>query len=62
MDPEEYTRCISAALLQEMSTITGRRLPFAINADQTVATFAAAESYFTAADITISAPAADTSP
>ncbi len=62
MDPEEYTKWISAALLQETSTITGRRLPFAIDADQIVATFAAAESCFTAADRTLSAPAADTSP
>ena len=62
MNPEEYTKWISAALLQETSTITGRRLPFAIDADQIVATFAAAESCFTAADRTISATAADTSP
>jgi hypothetical protein len=50
MDPLVYTSWITKALQQDPRTITGRRLPFAIDPDNLVAACAAAENLFTAAD------------
>ena len=50
MDPLVYTGWIAQALQQDPCTITGKRLPFAIDADGLVAACSAAEGLFSKAD------------
>ena len=50
MDPLVYTGWIARALQQDPCTITGKRLPFAIDTDALVAACTAAEGLFSKAD------------
>ena len=49
MDPEVYTSWVKKALSQETASITGLRLPFAIDNDDAMATFSKAEADFASA-------------
>jgi len=49
MDPEVYTSWVKKALSQETASITGLRLPFAIDNDDAMATFSKVEAHFASA-------------
>jgi hypothetical protein len=50
MDPEVYTSWVKKALHQDTASITGLRLPFAIDNDDIVAALNNAETNFTSAE------------
>jgi len=46
MDPEVHTSWVKNALSQETASITGLRLPLAIDNDDAMATFSKVEAHF----------------
>jgi hypothetical protein len=53
LHPDVYTSWVNKALGQETSSITGLRLPFAIDNDEIVAALTKAEAQFTSADVDV---------